>query len=103
MRPSGRAFQQLMSSRPLVDDLWIRRQIYRRHALEIIPNCSSGGRDWRGLARTRLQALAGRGLTPFVGRHTERQALREALARAGTGDGQRVAVIGEPGVGKSRL
>ena len=56
-----------------------------------------------GPARTRLQALAARGLTPFVGRHTERQALRESLARAGTGRGQLMAVIGEPGVGKSRL
>jgi class 3 adenylate cyclase/tetratricopeptide (TPR) repeat protein len=56
-----------------------------------------------GLARTRLQAIAARGLTPFVGRRTELQALRDTLARAGTGRGQLMAVIGEPGVGKSRL
>ena len=56
-----------------------------------------------GPARTRLQALAARGLTPFVGRRTERQALRDTLARAGMGRGQLMAVIGEPGVGKSRL
>jgi class 3 adenylate cyclase/tetratricopeptide (TPR) repeat protein len=56
-----------------------------------------------GPARTRLQASAARELTPFVGRHTELQALREALAQAGAGRGQLVAVIGEPGVGKSRL
>ena len=56
-----------------------------------------------GSARTRLQALAARGLTPFVGRRTEQQALRDTLARAGTGRGQLMAVIGEPGVGKSRL
>jgi predicted ATPase len=56
-----------------------------------------------GPARTRLQALAARGLTRFVGRHTELQALHGALERAGTGHGQLVAVIGEPGVGKSRL
>jgi class 3 adenylate cyclase/tetratricopeptide (TPR) repeat protein len=56
-----------------------------------------------GPARTRLQALSARELTRFVGRHTELQALREALGRAGTGHGQLVAVIGEPGVGKSRL
>src|SRR4030095_14986779 len=53
--------------------------------------------------RTHWQAFAARGLTRFVGRHTELQALHEALARAGTGRGQLVAVIGEPGVGKSRL
>jgi class 3 adenylate cyclase/tetratricopeptide (TPR) repeat protein len=56
-----------------------------------------------GHARTRLQALAARGLTPFVGRLTELQALRDSLARAGTGRGQLMAVVGEPGVGKSRL
>jgi class 3 adenylate cyclase/tetratricopeptide (TPR) repeat protein len=56
-----------------------------------------------GPARTRLQALAARGLTRFVGRYTELQALHEALEQAGTGHGQLVAVIGEPGVGKSRL
>jgi class 3 adenylate cyclase/tetratricopeptide (TPR) repeat protein len=56
-----------------------------------------------GPARTRLQALTARGLTHFVGRHTELQALCEALERAGAGHGQLVAVIGEPGVGKSRL
>ena len=51
----------------------------------------------------RLQTAAGRGLTRFVGRQTELQVLHEALERSGTGHGQIVAVIGEPGVGKSRL
>ncbi len=53
--------------------------------------------------RTRLQAAAARVLTPFVGRRHELETLRHALERAGTGHGQVVAVIGEPGVGKSRL
>jgi tetratricopeptide (TPR) repeat protein len=53
--------------------------------------------------RTRLQAAAARGLTRFVGRQAELAALRQALERAGAGQGQVVAVIGEPGVGKSRL
>jgi predicted ATPase len=51
----------------------------------------------------RLQATATRGLTRFVGRQTEIEALGHALIRAGTGQGQVVAVVGEPGVGKSRL
>jgi class 3 adenylate cyclase/tetratricopeptide (TPR) repeat protein len=51
----------------------------------------------------RLQAAAARGLTRFVGRDTELAALVQALARAGTGHGQVVAVLGEAGVGKSRL
>ena len=53
--------------------------------------------------RTRLQAFAARGLTRFVGRQAEFEALRQALERAGTSHGQVVAVIGEPGVGKTRL
>jgi class 3 adenylate cyclase len=56
-----------------------------------------------GPARTRLQALATRGLTPFVGRQAELGALHRALAQAGAGQEQMVAVIGEAGVGKTRL
>ena len=56
-----------------------------------------------GTARTRLQAAAARGLTRFVGRDTEVERLRHALAHATQGRGQIVAVVGEPGVGKSRL
>jgi class 3 adenylate cyclase/tetratricopeptide (TPR) repeat protein len=53
--------------------------------------------------RRRLQAAAARGLSPFVGRQSELEALQQALARAGTSQGQVVALLGEPGVGKSRL
>ena len=53
--------------------------------------------------RSRLQATAARGLTRFVGRDAELDQLRQALERAGSGRGQLVAVVGEPGVGKSRL
>jgi class 3 adenylate cyclase len=53
--------------------------------------------------RRRLQATAGRGLTRFVGRETELEVLHQTLERAGVGHGQLVAVVGEPGVGKSRL
>jgi tetratricopeptide (TPR) repeat protein len=54
-------------------------------------------------ARTRLQASAARGLTRFVGREAEVEAIRTALARAAGGEGQVVALVGEAGVGKSRL
>jgi class 3 adenylate cyclase len=56
-----------------------------------------------GAARTRLEAAARRGLTCFVGRNAELEQLRGALDRASLGHGQVVAVVGEPGVGKSRL
>jgi class 3 adenylate cyclase len=53
--------------------------------------------------RQRLQAAVVRGLTRFVGRQTELAALQQALDRAGAGHGQVVALVGEAGVGKSRL
>ena len=53
--------------------------------------------------RTRFQASLARGLTRFVGRQTEIEALGRALRRAELGDGQIVSVIGEAGLGKSRL
>ena len=53
--------------------------------------------------RRRLQTARARGLTRFVGRQTELAALHAALAQAGAGHGQVVAVVGEAGVGKSRL
>ena len=56
-----------------------------------------------GMARTRLQAAATRGLTRFVGRDAEIETLRQTLEHARAGHGQVVAVVGEPGVGKSRL
>ena len=56
-----------------------------------------------GPLRSRLQAAAARGLTRFVGRETEVEQLRQALGRAAAGHGQLVALVGEPGVGKSRL
>ena len=53
--------------------------------------------------RGRLQAAAVRGLTRFVGREAELTAVRQALEQAGASHGQVVAVVGEAGVGKSRL
>jgi class 3 adenylate cyclase/tetratricopeptide (TPR) repeat protein len=56
-----------------------------------------------GAAQTRLQAAAGRGLTRFVGRDIELEQLLRAQRLAGRGSGQVVAIVGEAGVGKSRL
>jgi class 3 adenylate cyclase/tetratricopeptide (TPR) repeat protein len=52
---------------------------------------------------TRLQAAAVRGLTPFVGREADLEKIAQVQAAARQGRGQVVALVGEPGVGKSRL
>src|SRR5215475_9946422 len=56
-----------------------------------------------GPLRTRLQVAARHGFTRFVGRQRELEQLQGALALATAGHGQIVGVMGEPGVGKSRL
>jgi len=53
--------------------------------------------------RSRLQASRARGFTRFVGREPELEQIRQAAEQAKAGRGQIVAVVGEPGVGKSRL
>jgi class 3 adenylate cyclase len=56
-----------------------------------------------GAARTHLEVAARHGLTHYVGRSIEMEQLREAADQASLSRGQVVAVVGEPGVGKSRL
>ena len=59
----------------------------------IRPSGGAGGR----------QAAAGRGPTPFVGRAEELGLLSNRWERARGGEGQVVLLVGEPGIGKSRL
>jgi class 3 adenylate cyclase/predicted ATPase len=56
-----------------------------------------------GPLRTRLQVAASRGLMRFVGRQREMELMQQAWEQAKRGQGQIVAAVGEPGVGKSRL
>jgi class 3 adenylate cyclase/tetratricopeptide (TPR) repeat protein len=56
-----------------------------------------------GKARTRLRAAMSRGLTPLVGRERELELLIDAFERAREGQGQALSIMGEAGVGKSRL
>ncbi|HEV8716967.1 MAG TPA: adenylate/guanylate cyclase domain-containing protein, partial [Candidatus Binatia bacterium] len=56
-----------------------------------------------GPLRTRLQVATQRGLVRFVGRQSELAQLARALALAQESHGQIVGVMGEPGVGTSRL
>src|SRR5215467_1345003 len=54
-------------------------------------------------ARTRVQAAGARGLTPLVGRKTEIEIFNKLVEQTGSGRGQILAMVGEPGMGKSRL
>lgn len=64
-------------------------------------------RAWEVLAaretRTRLELETERGLTPLVGRERELGLLVDAFASARAGQGHVAFVVGEPGIGKSRL
>ncbi len=64
-------------------------------------------RLWRVLgpsgAQSRFVALHGRWLTPMVGREHEMGLLLERWRQAKEGEGQVVMVMGEAGIGKSRL
>jgi class 3 adenylate cyclase/tetratricopeptide (TPR) repeat protein len=53
--------------------------------------------------KSRLQAATARGLTSFVGRQTEIEVARGLIAKVIAGSGQILAVVGEAGMGKSRL
>jgi class 3 adenylate cyclase/tetratricopeptide (TPR) repeat protein len=70
------------------------------------------GRQWAlrvheltgvGAARGRLDVQRGRGFSRFVGREEETRMLESALEQAFAGHGQVIGIVGEPGVGKSRL
>jgi class 3 adenylate cyclase/tetratricopeptide (TPR) repeat protein len=53
--------------------------------------------------RTRFQIAIARGLSPFVGREDESESLWRALQQVERGAGHLVTLVGEAGVGKSRL
>ena len=53
--------------------------------------------------RTRIDVVLARSGTRFVGRRAERSLLERALDDAVAGHGRVVGVVGEPGVGKTRL
>jgi class 3 adenylate cyclase len=54
-------------------------------------------------ARTRVQARAARGLTPLVGRQNEVEVFNKLVEQTAAHRGQILAMVGEPGMGKSRL
>jgi adenylate cyclase len=56
-----------------------------------------------GAARSRLDLARERGFSRFVGRSEEMGKLEEALELAKAGDGRAIGLVGDPGVGKSRI
>jgi len=54
-------------------------------------------------AAVRVLHQSERGRTRFVGRERELRLLAECLAQAASGQGQVMLIVGEPGIGKSRL
>ena len=52
---------------------------------------------------TRIEASVEKGLSSFVGRNKELEHLKDRLEQVDEGHGQVVGIMGEPGVGKSRL
>jgi hypothetical protein len=52
---------------------------------------------------TRIDAAVAKGLTKFVGRNEEIESLFRAYEKARSGLGQIIGIVGEAGVGKSRL
>jgi class 3 adenylate cyclase len=69
----------------------------KKEAQEVFELVKAGG------VATRLEAAEARGLTKFVGREDSMAALIGAYEKARNGAGQVVGVVGEAGVGKSRL
>ena len=53
--------------------------------------------------KTRIAASKAKGLTRFMGREREMETLTRAFDRVKSGEGQVVGIVGEAGVGKSRL
>src|SRR5262249_34088403 len=56
-----------------------------------------------GVARSPVEAAAPAGLSPLTGRDREVSLLKDRWERAQEGMGQVVLLVGEPGLGKSRL
>jgi class 3 adenylate cyclase len=56
-----------------------------------------------GEVETRIEAAAAKGLTRFVGRKNSMAALMQAYEKTQSGAGQVFGIVGEAGVGKSRL
>src|SRR5262245_50738396 len=86
----------------VVVDVVAARFLERHFAMEAIGSGPDAPARIEGRERPRFE-LGGRTLSRFVGRARDLDTLLERLARAQAGEAQVVGLVGEPGVGKSRL
>jgi tetratricopeptide (TPR) repeat protein len=96
--------------------IWVTRHIYRQ-TKEFFEFESLGGIQVKGKenpieafrllrptqVQTRIAASKAKGLTRFIGRSREMETLNDAFEKVKSGEGQVVGIVGEAGVGKSRL
>ncbi len=84
----------------LISGLFVVEQLGAQELKGVVPPVEL----YRVLRPTGVRSRLGmRGLTPFVGREEEIRLLLTRWERAREGESQVVLVIGEPGIGKSRL
>jgi class 3 adenylate cyclase/predicted ATPase len=74
-----------------------------RHLLKGLPEEIEVWQPQRSVEATRFQTRLSQRLTPFVGRAQESNVLRELWEQAAQGNGQSAVLVGEAGIGKSRL
>lgn len=78
---------------------------FSAHELDPAPGLPDGAREVLGLSAAAKTAkdMTGAFAGPFVGRERELEMLRDALGTVRTGQKLCVSIVGEPGIGKSRL
>jgi DNA-binding NtrC family response regulator/tetratricopeptide (TPR) repeat protein len=86
----------------VVVDLAAARFLERHFAMEILEGSPAGSARVVGRQQPGFEVV-GRTLSPFVGRARELETIHELMARAEAGEAQILGLVGEPGVGKSRL
>jgi class 3 adenylate cyclase/tetratricopeptide (TPR) repeat protein len=91
------AVQELVAGRFVVEDRGAQQLKGIEHPLQLYRVAQPSE------VRRRTRRAAARGLTPFVGREDDLDLLLSRWERAREGHGQLVLVMGEPGIGKSRL
>jgi ATP-dependent Clp protease ATP-binding subunit ClpA len=92
-----------------VDNSWPAKKKYGRPYAQVFQDTpftrSSASAPWWQAASlfSRGRRSGARNLTPLIGRDEGMAMLMRRWERARQGDGQLVLIVGEPGLGKSRL